>query len=463
MDFSRQVFAMQKDDNTGGLMSDFSTTSPFWELSYGPQISAPGGNILSTWPVSQGTYAFLSGTSMATPFIAGSIAMYQSIKGKSDSSTTIRGILADTAKPIAVAGPTQGTRGPLDSIAKQGGGLVDVYKAVFHTSRVSPNLIALNDTRFFAGKKTVTISNVGMKTQKYTLSHAPAGTLSTIDTSTNLWNAYPVPISNAPAKVTFSTKSVTISPGQSKSFTVTFSAPSGLDPNTVPVYSGYIKLDSDSSPMRGSLSIPYLGVADDTYNQKILDTTDYVAGVPLPALVDASGNVVTDDQQTFTLAGSDVPSLAFRLRWGTAIEAIDLVFANTTFKPTVPINDPSGSANRRRDGLEKVVRRHNEIHSPLHDHHARAASLQYADVKTVGNVGIGQWVPRDTVASVPSIPMTSTVYVNNGTTAQTVQDGQYKLLLRVKKQFHTYGPESSYESYLSHTFTVQGSQQVQLQ
>lgn len=40
-----------------------------------PEISAPGGYILSTWPVSQGSWAVYSGTSMATPYV-GILVLY---------------------------------------------------------------------------------------------------------------------------------------------------------------------------------------------------------------------------------------------------------------------------------------------------------------------------------------------------------------------------------------------------
>lgn len=49
---------------SGGKMSYFSSWGLTNRLDIKPDISAPGGNILSTYPVEKGDYAVLSGTSM---------------------------------------------------------------------------------------------------------------------------------------------------------------------------------------------------------------------------------------------------------------------------------------------------------------------------------------------------------------------------------------------------------------
>jgi len=59
-----------------GAIADFSSAGPTpVSLGMKPDISAPGVNVLSSLPASQGTWGLLSGTSMATPAIAGAAAL----------------------------------------------------------------------------------------------------------------------------------------------------------------------------------------------------------------------------------------------------------------------------------------------------------------------------------------------------------------------------------------------------
>ena len=110
----------------GGKLSAFSS----WGLSVDgdlkPEILAPGGNIFST--VANGSYVTMSGTSMATPHVAGAVALLGEradaigLSG-AEKYTFIKNMLMSTASPIMEKGVFVSPRG-------QGSGLINIESAV---------------------------------------------------------------------------------------------------------------------------------------------------------------------------------------------------------------------------------------------------------------------------------------------------------------------------------------------
>jgi subtilisin family serine protease len=110
-----------------------------------PSVSAPGGDILSSIPNSQ--YAVYSGTSMATPYLAGSAALILQVHGISkDTGKKIRTLFETTAAPI---GHTQRETDPYESLIKQGSGLLQVHRAARYSTVVDRSELLLNDTAHF--------------------------------------------------------------------------------------------------------------------------------------------------------------------------------------------------------------------------------------------------------------------------------------------------------------------------
>lgn len=131
----------------GGIISSFTSYGPTYDLFLKPSVAAPGGNILSSIPHNQ--YAVFSGTSMASPYVAGSAALILSTKRKKDrNGRAVKKYLQTTAKYI---GSTHTETDPYNTLIQQGSGLVQVYNAIHYSTEVSPSEIMLNDTAHWNG------------------------------------------------------------------------------------------------------------------------------------------------------------------------------------------------------------------------------------------------------------------------------------------------------------------------
>ena len=124
-------------------MSAFSSWGVTPDLRLKPEVSAPGGNIYSAVP--GGTYEFKSGTSMATPQMAGVSAvvlqrvqndpLFASMSAR-EKIDVVQNLIMGTAAPIV--DPLQDT-GVFYSPRKQGSGLTNVLAAT--TSSVYPTVV----------------------------------------------------------------------------------------------------------------------------------------------------------------------------------------------------------------------------------------------------------------------------------------------------------------------------------
>jgi subtilase family protein len=115
---------------------------PSFEMYVKPAVAAPGGNILSTYPVNLGSFAIMSGTSMATPYVAGSAALLLSSKGKQVAKGALS-LFESTAQKV----PSSANNGdPLQTLAQQGAGLINVFAALNTTTIISPTELLLNST-----------------------------------------------------------------------------------------------------------------------------------------------------------------------------------------------------------------------------------------------------------------------------------------------------------------------------
>lgn len=127
--FSKSYLA-QFQDAYSGKMSDFSSWGVTPDLKLKPEITAPGGDIYSTLP--GGLYGSMSGTSMASPHMAGAAAiMAQYITEElGGTDMTQQEITALSNKLLmSTAVPVKNEQGLPYSPRKQGAGLVQLGRA----------------------------------------------------------------------------------------------------------------------------------------------------------------------------------------------------------------------------------------------------------------------------------------------------------------------------------------------
>lgn len=141
-------------------MSNFSSIGPTIQLNIKPQLSAPGGNIISTWPLTYDGYTIISGTSMATPYMAGAYALIKSQK-PSLSVSQIYSLMQNTGKTL----PWYYNKNIKSSAIHQGAGLLNVQNALAYEFLITPTQLSAGLSRDYmtwnnTARLNCTISNL---------------------------------------------------------------------------------------------------------------------------------------------------------------------------------------------------------------------------------------------------------------------------------------------------------------
>jgi hypothetical protein len=301
---------------TGGLISSFSSYGLPPDLSFKPDIGAPGGTIRSTLPLEQGGYGNLSGTSMASPHVAGAVALL--LEARPDARPEeVQQRLQNSARPALWWGNPG--LGLLDNVHRQGAGMLRIDDAVQADAIVSPSSLALGEIETGSVTKRLRIAvddgddrrdhhHWGHKHNghghddddpvTYTLTHEPA-----LATGANTFTPSFRP---GFAGVAFSATTVTIGGGHNHhgdagSIDVTITPPAA-DP-AARLFGGYIVFtpDDGSSPLR----VPYAGYNGDYQAIQVLTPTP--AGLPWLAKLVGTSLFNQPNGATYTLQGDDVP------------------------------------------------------------------------------------------------------------------------------------------------------------
>lgn len=162
-----------------GAPSLFTSFGPSFELGVKPDIAAPGSSMLSAYL--DGQYAELSGTSMATPYVAGVAALFASnFGGRAKWGAGFGKMLHARIMASGEFVPWRTFDNKLDmsggaSVAQIGNGLINATKVLDSATQLSFSKFALNDTHHFSRYQSVEITNNGPDTVTYSYEVVDSG------------------------------------------------------------------------------------------------------------------------------------------------------------------------------------------------------------------------------------------------------------------------------------------------
>jgi subtilisin family serine protease len=140
--------------NSNDQIAYFSSAGPTpVSLQMKPDVTAPGVNVVSSLPTSTDTWGLLSGTSMATPHVAGAVALL--LERHPDWTVAeVKSALVQTADPVV---NSDGSEVPT---TREGGGMIDVPRADDPLIFASPTGLSFGELRPNAtATRTVTITD----------------------------------------------------------------------------------------------------------------------------------------------------------------------------------------------------------------------------------------------------------------------------------------------------------------
>ncbi|OJD34120.1 serine endopeptidase [Diplodia corticola] len=358
-DFSAEASAVGLYDASGGRPSTFTSWGGLYDLSLKPDIAAPGGNIFSTYP--NNSFAVLSGTSMATPYVAGIAALYigalggRKVHGAEFAKALQRQIVA-SGGALPWAGTTEDD-GIVAPVPQVGNGLVNAFKVLNYSTALTFEKLELNDTVNFRDTHTVQITNNGDVPLTYNFSLQDAAGFEALEEFDAAVYPSPrlrefaelVPIEAVPG-ISFPDGDFTLAPGESKDATFTFTLPEGLNATALPVYSGKILITATNGEQ---LSVPYFGLASDLKKEM---TPIFENTYPFSTSGINNESINNKSSYTFnlTLDSQDFPKIFAQLKWGTEEirwDIYDPTFTESQWQyPPVPgVNGYVGAATSWND------------------------------------------------------------------------------------------------------------------
>ncbi|KAM0327552.1 hypothetical protein ACHAQA_005843 [Verticillium albo-atrum] len=328
-------FSLDQDSNYvamgnsgGGRPSTFTSWGSTFDLEIKPDIAGSGGHIFA--PYVGHRYREFSGTSMATPYIAGVAALYIGKHGGrakhgAGFAKTLHARIASSGRALPWSDGSTKDYGFWAPPIQVGTGLIDAYAIVNYETQLSWAKFSLNDTHHYSRYHQVDITNNGDKEIEYQFKVQDAAGFESYWTADSAGpDLYAVPrikdfVEIEPfkivPKVSLPSGTFRVSPGQTKTAKFSFGIPEGLNATRIPVFGGKILISSSNSE---ELSVPYFGVGA-SIKHEFKDV--FYRSVGYPAAFSGLNRTHISQKSKFTFdlsrGSQDFVKLLHALQWGT--------------------------------------------------------------------------------------------------------------------------------------------------
>jgi hypothetical protein len=334
---------------SAGKISSFSSTGPTYELDLKPTITGIGGDVYSTLPLGLGGWGVRSGTSMASPHVAGTSALLINYYSKQNQNITSKYIveqLQNHAKPIMSTNRT-----PFHPII-QGAGLVQrkiqlifsfvcslyinlfiAFDAINSKVHISPAQISFNDTASTTEYKTHTIDIVNSYTYPIiaTLENLKSQSIQPYENKTSYIPTEPA-ITNGSVTVdlAFSATTVTLPAMSTTKVEIKVVLPAPDDEAYhYQMYGGFVSVKrTDTSETLAT--VPYFGVLGNMIDIPVFDQ-GYPYLAPANRADDPPINQMAPYRFDISRMPITQPAIVMRLLTGSASIEVKILDANSTF------------------------------------------------------------------------------------------------------------------------------------
>ncbi|KAJ1992310.1 hypothetical protein H4R33_001039 [Dimargaris cristalligena] len=287
-------------------VSYYSSRGPGVNLDFKPNVVAPGSYVYSTMPTNMGTYAVMSGTSMASPYVAGCVALIlQYLPGENRNS--VMDLISEHAQILFNAGYARSL-----TPAIQGMGAIamgNIFDDLRLRTSITSRMGDLETQGVLPGYQSfsVTLKNIGPARYSFTSSYYRSIQLSPYSADKNLIMEPTITDKYLQLVYVNSSGKGTLNPRTANLFQVKILT-TEIASNSFTVFGGYLKYEFVTGGKSYDRWLPFMGMKDYLYKVPILPPP---TAPGYPTMGPATKWPSLGAKPTYTMVGTDLPYFGF--------------------------------------------------------------------------------------------------------------------------------------------------------